>query len=79
MAAPSFYQMPHSVQAKPASLVCPNCSLPFDSSDAVVQHLSSPGLCGQWLTQTLPNIESEDTRPEDDYIDDPEAAQDGMP
>ncbi|KIJ59743.1 hypothetical protein HYDPIDRAFT_32958 [Hydnomerulius pinastri MD-312] len=75
MTAPSLNQMPYSAQAIP-SLVCPSCSMPFSDSDAVVQHLSNPGACGRWLAQTIPDVDFAAVRPEDDYTDDPEAAQD---
>ena len=77
MSAPSFYQVPFSAQTNP-TFACPNCSRPFDTNDAVIQHLSGSGPCERWLAETLPNVESADVRPEDEYIDDPEAAQDGM-
>ena len=61
-------------------LICPCCSRTFPNGNAVVNHLSAPGLCGEWLVQALSNtnMESTDLRTRDDYGDDPEAAQDGV-
>ena len=61
-------------------LTCPCCSRTFPNGNAVVNHLSAPGLCGEWLVQALSNtnMESTDLRTGDDYGDDPEAVQDGV-
>ncbi|KAN0078155.1 hypothetical protein V8E55_010212 [Tylopilus felleus] len=52
---------------------CPNCSVEFRSTDAVVSHLSVEGSCGCWLAHYLPNLhDTENVH----YNEDPDAVHD---
>ncbi|KAI6014080.1 hypothetical protein PISMIDRAFT_110851 [Pisolithus microcarpus 441] len=49
---------------------CPNCVTSFTTEHAVIQHLSRPGSCGQWLVRTLPSMEpAESPLGDEDAVD----------
>ncbi|KAI6002642.1 hypothetical protein F5J12DRAFT_783806 [Pisolithus orientalis] len=54
----------------------PNCTTLFTTGDAMMQHLSGPGPCGQWLVQILPSMEPVGLPFGDEYLNDVNAAND---
>ncbi|KAL4065533.1 hypothetical protein V8B97DRAFT_1983567 [Scleroderma yunnanense] len=78
MMEPTDFTLPFQTQTNP-DIFCPSCCMAFPSADAVVQHLSDAGQCGQWAVEFLPNLDGSDLPPPNDYSDDMDAAQDEFP
>ena len=59
-------------------ITCPCCSMPFDSAEAVVLHLSNTNQCGQWVVEYLPSLQDMGVPLGHEFDDNTDTAQDGI-